>query len=428
MSTTQSILLRPRPYAQHSGSFFLVALLPPPKYVPSLPAEIWSAIFEFVAIQQPGLLWPSLTTFCCVYQRPSKEVALPLLYARVAISKITSFEKFVARLHFADQRWDSIRRIPWSTPGRWVQAIDLSGIEYTGQSQALLLDSLLVKLFPLVPFLARFSLNPSFVLSRRAMEGLGQRPEAVNIRALEGLSYIPSGSPVEDSLVQLLRYCPNLEELELIGRGLDPAEMDTSFQNPELSAPDSFIPLALPCLRTLTIISVYSSTLFLSFLLSPLPSLQKLTITPYDDVPTALSSQFICDTRRLLAIPTPLHPKIVANPTSSIPAHRPLHIADYSAPLARETSSISAHPSCRKLPPTADSLHPAARPRFLACAREAAAAAAGIARGACEGRALAEERDGDERAGCGGTRRTPGMETASSAKGSPGFGCRMERV
>ncbi|KAF8204458.1 hypothetical protein K438DRAFT_1579891 [Mycena galopus ATCC 62051] len=308
MSATQSILLRPRPYARRAGSFFLVALLPAEKTVPSLPSEIWSAIFEFVAVQQ---LWSLLTV-----SRPFKEIVLPLLYARVATSNINAFEKFVARLHFSDQRWDSLRRIPFSTPGRWVQTLDLSGIEYTGQTKALLLDALLVKLFALVPFLARFSVNPSFVLSRRAMESLGQHQGAINIRVLEGISYTP-GSPLEESLIQLLQCCSNLEELELIGRGLDPAEMDLSFQNTELSTPDPSIPLTLPYLRTLTILSVHSSTLLLSLLLSPLPSLRKLTITPYDDIPASLSSQFIAthgaSLRSLLLFtpkswPTRLHP------------------------------------------------------------------------------------------------------------------------
>ncbi|KAJ7665105.1 hypothetical protein DFH06DRAFT_1041290 [Mycena polygramma] len=281
---TSTILLRPRPYAQYAGSFFLVALLPPQKPIPALPSEIWSEIFEFVAtIQQP--LW-SVLTVCKLF----KEIALPLVYAHVALTRINALENFVNRLHFADQRWDSIRRIPFSTPGRWVQKLDLSRVEFAGQSQAVLLDSLLVKLFPLVPFLARFYINPSFVLSRRAMEALGNRQGAVNIRALEGIVCSP---PMEESLVQLLRCCPGLEELELIGRGLDPAELDFSSQNTEISLPESFVPLNLPCLRTLTILSVYSSALLLSLLHSPLPSLRKLTITPYDDLPTAISSQFI---------------------------------------------------------------------------------------------------------------------------------------
>ncbi|KAJ7492093.1 hypothetical protein FB451DRAFT_516219 [Mycena latifolia] len=310
-STTQSILLRPRPYAQYAGSFFLVALLPPPKPVPSLPSEVWAEVFKSAAIQSGfPALW-TLLTVCKLF----KELALPLVYARVEISKTPTLEKFTARLHSADKRWDSICRIPWSTPGRWVQSLDLSCVEFVGRSQALLLDSLLVQLFPLVPFLARFSINPAFLLSRRVMEALGHRQEAVNIRALEGISYIPSGVSMEEPLTQLLRCLPNLEELEIIGQGLDLAEAPT--QDAELSLPNSFVPLNLPYLRILSILSVGSSSLILSLLLSPLPSLQKLTITPFDDVPTALSSQFIAthgtSLRSLLLFtpkswPTRLHP------------------------------------------------------------------------------------------------------------------------
>ncbi|KAJ7455913.1 hypothetical protein B0H11DRAFT_2066257, partial [Mycena galericulata] len=340
-SATQSILLRPRPYAQRAGSFMLVALLPPPKPAPSLPSEIWTGIFEFLGIEA---LW-SLLTVCKLF----KELALPLVYARVRLgtSKISSF---TARLHSAEERWDSIRRVPWSAPGRWVQHLDLSRLEFVGQSEALLLDSLLVKLFPLVPFLARLSLNPSFILSRRAMEALGQRQGAVNIRALEGLSYIPSSSAVEEPLTRLLRCCPSLEELQIIGQGLDPADLEFSYT--EVSLPESFVPLALPCLRTLSVLSVYFSSLLLSLLVSPLPSLQKLIITPFDDIPSSLSSQFIAthgaSLRSLLLFtpkswPTRLHPSprslLCTSPTlrhlsleKPLPAHLDLP-AEHSHPL-----------------------------------------------------------------------------------------------
>ncbi|KAJ7292745.1 hypothetical protein C8J57DRAFT_1110797 [Mycena rebaudengoi] len=307
-SATQSILLRPRPYAQYAGSFFLVALLPPPKLLPSLPSEIWAEIFAFVAKSQA--VWPLLTV--C---KSFKDIALPLVYTRVECSQIKPLEKFVSRLHTADQRWDSIRRIPWSTPGRWVQSLDLSQVEFIGQAHALVLDSLLVQLFPLVPFLARFSINPAFVLSRRVMEALGQRPGAVHLRVLEGISCVPSSS-VEEPIVQLLRCCSNLEQLEIIGHGLDPAELDL---NTNMSLPESIGPLHLPNLHTLTILSVYSSSLLHSLLLSALPSLTKLTVTPYDDIPypASVSTQLISmhggTLRSLLlftpkAWPTRLHP------------------------------------------------------------------------------------------------------------------------
>ncbi|KAJ7664947.1 hypothetical protein B0H17DRAFT_1162725 [Mycena rosella] len=293
MTSTKSILLRPRPYAQCAGSFFLVSLLPPPKPVPALPSEIWSEIFEAAAVQAGfPALW-SLLTVCKLF----KELALPLLYARVEMSKIPTLERFAERLHSADQRWDSLCRIPWSTPGRWVQSLDLSRVEFVGRSQALLLDSLLVQLFPVVHFLH------------------GYRREAVNIRALEGISYIPSDySVTEEPLTQLLRCCPNLEELEIIGQGLDPAEMLSSISH---WLPASFIPLNLPHLQTLAILSVYSSPLLLSLLRSPLPALRKLTITPFEEVPAAISSLFIAthgaSLRSLLLFtpkswPTRLHP------------------------------------------------------------------------------------------------------------------------
>ncbi|KAF7347363.1 hypothetical protein MVEN_01492100 [Mycena venus] len=422
MSTTQSILLRPRPYAQHAGSFFLVALLPPRKVVPALPSEIWSAIFEFVAIQ-PGLqpLW-SLLTVCKLF----KEIAISQLYARVVISSISAFEKFVERLHFADQRWDSLRRIPFSTPGRWVQALDLSRIEYAGRAQALLLDSLLVKLFPLVPFLARFSMNPSFVLSRRAMECLGQRQGIANIRALEGISYVPSGFPMEESLLQLLRCCSNIEELELIGRGLDPAEMDTTFQHAEMSTPDSLIPLNLPCLRTLTILSVYSSTLLLSLLLSPLQSLQKLTITPYDDVPAALSSQFIAthgpSLRSLLLFtpkswPTRLHP----SPDTLLCTSPTLRHLSLERPLPSQLTlpSGTSHPLQILSIPRPDPDFWFVLERLLPRLPALRAVRARDVRWLRKGMG-----SGAQAAGVQGELRE--VETTASAEGDPGSGCGLE--
>lgn len=206
-------------------------------------------------------------------------------------------EQFCARLSSADKKWDSIRRIPWSTPGRWVQVLDLSDLTFTCQAQALLLDSLLTDLFPLLPFLSRFSINPSFVLSRRAMASLGCRQGATNIRSLEGISYIPLQSPSnahEDPVVQLLRCCENLEELEIIGQGVDPMEiLEASYEDTDTSPPESFNPLNLQRLHTLTLLSMHSSPVMLSLLLSPLPSLRKLTLTPYEDLPNSLVAPLI---------------------------------------------------------------------------------------------------------------------------------------
>ncbi|KAG5647672.1 hypothetical protein DXG03_008395 [Asterophora parasitica] len=250
-----------------------------------------------------------------------QEVALPLVYACVTLPSIVSLEKFQQRLHHAEQKWDSIRRIPYSTPGRWVQALDLSKSAFTGQAQALQFDSILTKLFPLLPFLAHLSLNPSFVLSRRAMAALGDRDGAVNLRSLEGISYIPGrmASWDYDPLVRLLKQCVSLEELDVIGQGPDPAELEFSFQDSDELPPSGFRPLDLPNLHNITLLSMHSSPVMMALLFSPLPSLRKITLTPYDDIPypSSLVSQFISThgekLRSLLlfspkAWPTRLHP------------------------------------------------------------------------------------------------------------------------
>lgn len=205
-------------------------------------------------------------------------------------------EKFYDRLYTADQKWDSIRRIPFSTPGRWVQVLDLSELVWTGQLQALHLDSALTAIFPLIPFVSELYINPSFVLSRRALHSLAHRDGAVNLRVLGGLTYFapPSSDPDEDPFVELLRCCSGLEQLDIIGRGLEPMDHEW-FPQAELFDMKHFIPLELAKLQVLTLLSMPTSPLMLALLYTPLPSLRKLTLTPYNDLPypNSLSSALI---------------------------------------------------------------------------------------------------------------------------------------
>ncbi|KAF5384992.1 hypothetical protein D9615_001181 [Tricholomella constricta] len=318
MSASHSILLSPRPYAQFSGKLLLLPLLPSPKPLKPLPTEIWSEIVAYVLLFEGTTgVAGTLLRICKGFTR----IALPLVYACVTIPTFVSLERFQQRLHSAEQKWDSIRRIPYSTPGRWVQALDLSKLAFSGQAQALQFDSILTKLFPLVPFLAHLSMNPSFVLSRRAMVALGERDGAINLRSLEGISYIPGRMALweYDPLLQLLRQCVNLEEFDVIGQGPDPAELEFTFQDSDDLPPGSFRPLHLPNLHTITLLSMHSSPLMMALLFSPLPSLRKITLTPYDDIPypSSLVSQFISvhgETLRSLLLftpkawPTRLHP------------------------------------------------------------------------------------------------------------------------
>jgi hypothetical protein len=109
------------------------------------------------------------------------------------------------------------------------------------------------------------------------------------LRHIGGLSYLapPTPIPHEDPFVKLLRRCPNLESLDVIGQGLEP--LDPDYPLHPVSLPDMdephFHPLSLQKLRVLSLLSMHSSPLMLALVHSPLPSLHKLTVTPYDDLP-----------------------------------------------------------------------------------------------------------------------------------------------
>lgn len=305
----EAVLLYPRPLARYPGRLLLLPLLPHRPPLKPLPSEIWSrifvqALFEENQDAQPHSRHNNLRRSCLSLMlvcKGFKEVAMPLLYSSVCLHSVNSLQKFTAHLHSADQMWDSIRRIPYSTPGRWVQVLDLSELLAELDSSAYYaVNALLTQLFPLLPFLGKLTLYSGFLLSRRALASLTHRDGSSNIRALGGICYDPSiYSAVavgEDPFVQLLRVCVNLELLEVTGVGLDDTDLELHFDDTEsLKTPDIAVPLYLPHLRSLTLLSMPSSLLMYSLLHSPLPRLQILSLTPYDDIPfpASLSSLFL---------------------------------------------------------------------------------------------------------------------------------------
>lgn len=169
---------------------------------------------------------------------------------------------------------------------------------------------------------------------------------------LEGLSYVSPrfSSSGDDPLVKLLRSCIKLEQLEVIGQDPDPAELEFTFQAAEATPSESFKPLNLPKLNTITLLSMYTSPLMMALLYSPLPSLRKITLTPYDDIPfpTSLVSQLITvhgiTLRSLLLFtpkswPTRLHP----SPTTLLDTSPHLRHLSLENPLPQITCT-STHP------------------------------------------------------------------------------------
>lgn len=223
-------------------------------------------------------------------------------------------ERFTERLHDADKQWDSLRRIPYSIPGRWVQDVDLSGLDCRLTSLAV--DELLTRLFPLLPFMATFVLNTTMTLSRRALAALTYRDGSSRLKSLKGIQ-APTAYPIHqgrypasvvdnDPMVQLVRNSPHLEELEIYGPGFDFLEVDISFLQQtgnfpfvdlegEESVPQTTNRLELNNLRSLSLFSTHTSPLMFTLLSSELPSLQRLAVTPYDDLPypVSLVSRFI---------------------------------------------------------------------------------------------------------------------------------------
>ena len=346
----QPVILKPRPLQRDPGAILLVPLLPFRKAAIPLPTEIWTKIFVnvyygednidptpnvrrcaeryrrdllltckalTVRLNVPlvcfGLALLMAFTRSSPFCRLSQNIVLPVFYSRVWIRSPWQLEKFTATLHAADKRWDSLRRIPYSAPGRWVQDFDLSGLDC--RHACLAVDDLLTRLFPLLPFMTTFVLNNTMTMSRRALASLTFRDGSDHLRSLRGIqapitypvnqTYDPALALDSDPLVQLIRNSPQLEELEIHGPGFDSLEAEFGSQlvgetSPAEAEEVELIlqmnnPLKLSNLRSLTMLSTHSSPLMFALLSSKLPSLQRLAVTPYDDLPypTSLVSKFI---------------------------------------------------------------------------------------------------------------------------------------
>ena len=220
-----------------------------------------------------------------------------MYYEDVHIYSASSLERFSEVLHAADRRWDSIRRIPYSAPGRWVQTLDLCDLKCNLWSEICHVDALLARLFPLLPSLRELALNSTIAFSRRITDGFSNRDGTGKITSLKGIHLTSSADlAVDDPFVEVLRCCPNLEELEIFGAGVGPLLVNNPPSIVDLDALP-VKPLHLCGLRKLSMVSMYCSPVMLALLRSPLPCLRHLTLTPYDDisVPTSLVPRFIAE-------------------------------------------------------------------------------------------------------------------------------------
>jgi len=162
--------------------------------------------------------------------------------------------------------------------------------------------------------MSTFALNTTMTPSRRVLAALTFRDGCQHLRSLKGIQAPASHSNQahysalaldSDPLVQLVRNSPCLEEIEIHGPGFDSLEVDFAFQfagvlpPAEVEGPEPVLqinyPLKLDSLKSLSMLSTHASPLMFALLSSELPYLQRLAVTPYDDLPhpTSLVSEFI---------------------------------------------------------------------------------------------------------------------------------------
>ncbi|KAF8591369.1 hypothetical protein K439DRAFT_998124 [Ramaria rubella] len=331
-ATIGAIYLRPRPYARGSGVLILVPLMlqSPRKPPPSLPAETWFKILAFVLALPPTTIDAEERRMRAGLLRVSKtfkNLASPLFYAYPYLSTPQTLKTFTNVLRESDTSWDSLRRIPYSTPGRWVQALDLSRVSCITSAECLAVDTLLTQLFPITPFLVRLVLNSTVKMSRRAMVALAKRDGAKFLQVLKGVKWdgiTPYYAPIEDPLLALVRASEGLEELEVFGPGLQDEGVDV------LSA-------------------THLTPLLENLIRSPLPSLRHLMVTPYEDVPSAQTSAIVSahgSRLHTLAFHTPKTwpPSRHETSTELLHALPALQALSLTSPLPSLTAPLMAHP------------------------------------------------------------------------------------
>ena len=175
--------------------------------------------------------------------------------------------------------------------------LDLSEIVLVHSKEMLSVDSNLIRLFPLLPFLTSLYLVPEILLSNRVLAALQCKDGIGELRSLKGVKLsVPIGNapvqplaPSPDAVIRLLVDCPRLEQLEIACMDVNSPELESvidlglsSFRD---EAEVTFLPppLHIPNLRSLCLSSVPTNSLFLTLLRTPLPALRHLVVAPRSD-------------------------------------------------------------------------------------------------------------------------------------------------
>ncbi|KAG8689514.1 hypothetical protein FRC11_002201, partial [Ceratobasidium sp. 423] len=204
-------------------------------------------------------------------------LATPVLYSSVRIYTLRGLGLFANTLANADAKWDSIRRIPYSAPGRWVQSLSLAQL---APCSSLAVDSNLVRALPIMPFLTTIELDGRYVMSWRVAALIPRSLKVLRgIRVKEEIRFEGLKNSEDDALTALVRSLPSLEELSVEGPGMD-IEEDEAFEG---EGPEELQPtqdqVNLPDLKKLTLLDCPHTPIYRMLTRASLPALRDLTLT-----------------------------------------------------------------------------------------------------------------------------------------------------
>ncbi|KAJ1302785.1 hypothetical protein OPQ81_003092 [Rhizoctonia solani] len=289
------LLLRPN----EKKLLLLCPLLPPSPTISDgsakgrrlrLPAEAWQRVLSFAmqAEDEEGLCRGPSDVGKVRYLlicRSFQTLATPILYSSVRIYTLRGLRLFADTLANADAKWDSIRRIPYSAPGRWVQTLSLAQLT---PCSSLAVDSNLVRAFPIMPFLTTIELDGRYVMSWRVAALIPRSLKILRgIRVKEEIRFEGLKRSEDDALSALVRSLPLLEELGVEGPGLDIEENEVFEDEGPEGSQSTRAQVNLPNLQRLTLLDCPYTPIYRMLTGASLPALRNLTLTTTPTVQAA---------------------------------------------------------------------------------------------------------------------------------------------
>ncbi len=218
---------------------------------------------------------------------------LKCLYHAPHLTHTIAFRRLCEAVLRGERRWDSLKRIPHSIPGRYITSLDLSALvprldRKAGPSDYLLVNNCLASVLPLMPNLVELKLPTEIGIGWSTLRVIQTSAVAQQLRVLEGVRLQQTlNNRGQDPVVALLQTMPNLEAVGVSGLG----SMDDGFEWDQF--PSAQDPLVLPKLHSLTLKGIKHGLFISNLINSTLPTLRRLAISSYATFPNDLTQDLI---------------------------------------------------------------------------------------------------------------------------------------